>query len=353
MNKQGVFIVYGVSGCGKTTIGKSLAENLGLPFYDADDFHPLPNKIKMGKGEALNDADRKPWLTILSEQITNWKKNDGAVLACSALKEVYRKQLEKDSQVNWIHLKGTKKLIGERLKLRKDHFFNTKLLDSQFQILELADYGISVDINNDIDSMINEIKTSEFFKHESYSTIGLVGLGVMGKSLAINWAKRGVALSVYNRHIPNKEEGIAAKFIDEQPSDYKLLGFDDLKHFVNSLQRPRKIILMVNAGQPVDSIIGELTPLLDAEDIIIDGGNSNFKDTERRSAALAEKNIAFIGVGISGGEEGAKNGPSIMPGGTKKAYEAIQPYLEMIAAKDRNAKPCCTHIGPEIGRAHV
>ncbi|MDH5366880.1 MAG: NADP-dependent phosphogluconate dehydrogenase, partial [Cyclobacteriaceae bacterium] len=346
MNKQAVYIVYGVSGCGKTTIGKALAENLRIPFYDADDFHPLSNKIKMEKGEALNDADRAPWLTILSEQITNWEKNNGAVLACSALKEVYRKQLESDSQVNWIHLKGTKKIIEERLKLRKGHFFNSKLLDSQFQILELADYGISIDINNDIDSMINEIKTSEFFKHESYSTIGLVGLGVMGKSLAINWAKRGVSLSVFNRHVPNKEEGIAAKFIDEQPSDYQLLGFDNLKPFVNSLQKPRKIVLMVNAGQPVDSIIDELTPLLDTEDIIIDGGNSYFKDTEIRSAALAEKNIEYIGVGISGGEEGAKNGPSIMPGGTKKAYKAIQPYLKMIAAKDRNANACCTHIGP-------
>ena len=346
MNNK-VYIVYGVSGSGKTTVGIALAESLGLPFYDADDYHPQSNKRKMEMGEALNDADRAPWLTTLSELITTWNNKDGAVLACSALKEVYRKKLESGSKVNWVHLKGTKALIEERLKLRKGHFFNSKLLDSQFQTLELANYGLSVDINNDIDSMISEIKTSEFFNHKSnHSTIGLVGLGVMGKSLSINWAKRGVSLSVYNRHVPNKEEGIAAHFIQEQPNDFQLLGFDDLKQFINSLETPRKIVLMINAGKPIDDFIREITPFLSPEDILIDGGNSNFKDTERRSSQLAKNNLSFIGVGISGGEEGAKNGPSIMPGGAKKAYEAIQPYLEMIAAKDQNSAPCCTFIGP-------
>ena len=142
-----VFIVGGVSGSGKTTIGRLVAERLKLPFFDADDFHPDANVAKMHAGHALNDEDRKPWLDILAEKIGYWENHKGAVLACSALKERYRQALmihAKEKPV-FIFIEGTQKLISDRLSHREDHFFNPKLLKSQFDIYEEPDYGIKVD----------------------------------------------------------------------------------------------------------------------------------------------------------------------------------------------------------------
>lgn len=183
------------------------------------------------------------------------------------------------------------------------------------------------------------------------SELGLVGLGVMGKSLAINLANREVKLSVFNRHVEGKEEGVARSFLEDNPQLTNLEGHDDVPKFVNSLEQPRKILLMVSAGIPVDDMIEQLVPHLDEGDIIIDGGNSHFIDTNKRTRALMKKGIEFIGTGISGGEEGARKGPSIMPGGSKKAYDSIGKYLEMIAARDKNGDPCCAYIGPE-GAGH-
>ncbi len=174
---------------------------------------------------------------------------------------------------------------------------------------------------------------------------GLIGLGVMGKSLARNLGRNGFRLAVYNRHLAGVEENVARHFIQFFPELESTLPFDDLEKFVAALERPRKIFLMIKAGAATDEMINTLQALLSPDDVIIDGGNSLYKDTERRTVALAKSGIHFIGTGVSGGEEGALKGPSIMPGGDAQAYQIVQAYLEAIAAKDANGKPCCTHVG--------
>ena len=175
---------------------------------------------------------------------------------------------------------------------------------------------------------------------------GLIGLGVMGKSLSRNLASKGFRLSLFNRHVTGKEEKVAAHFLVEFPDELEsALGFDDLNTFVQSLESPRKIFLMVNAGAPTDAIIHDLVPLLAPGDILIDGGNAHYKDTQRRVDELVLKGLYFIGSGVSGGEEGALKGPSIMPGGNRAAYDMVAPYLESIAAKDKNGRSCCAYTG--------
>jgi 6-phosphogluconate dehydrogenase len=174
--------------------------------------------------------------------------------------------------------------------------------------------------------------------------IGVIGLAVMGKNLALNIESKGYSVSVYNRS-PEKTE----EFVKEAQGK-NIVGTYSIEEFVNSLETPRKILLMVKAGQPTDATIEQLLPYLEKGDILIDGGNTYFKDTQRRNKELAEKGIHFIGTGVSGGEEGALKGPSIMPGGQKEAYELVRPILEDISAKV-NGEPCCTYIGPD-GAGH-
>ncbi len=180
---------------------------------------------------------------------------------------------------------------------------------------------------------------------------GIIGLGVMGKSLSLNFAEKGFSLALYNRHIKGQEENVATDFILSDPLLHASVGFEDLTQFVKNLSAPRRIQLMVNAGKVVDEVISQLVPLLDKGDIIIDGGNSHYQDTRRRTKALSEKGIHFMGIGISGGEEGARKGPSIMPGGAFEAYTSVAPMLEAIAARDVNGGSCCMYIGPE-GAGH-
>ncbi|WP_081212483.1 decarboxylating NADP(+)-dependent phosphogluconate dehydrogenase [Salegentibacter sediminis] len=340
-----VYIVMGVSGVGKSTVGKLLALQMDLLFYDADDFHPPENVEKMKAGIPLQDEDRKGWLDILARKISTWNQKGGAVLACSALKEKYRKQLQSipREQLTWIYLHSTFELIKERLLLRKDHFFKPELLTSQFETLEPPGYGIHIDANNSPEQIIQQIMQK---LNNKISRIGLYGLGVMGKSLALNLASKGVQVSVFNRHLKAVEENVAKDFAASHSNDFKFNWFDEPEKFVASLARPRNIILMVNAGKTVDVVIENLLPHLEKDDLIIDGGNSHYKDSERREKFLKKKGILFLGTGISGGEEGALKGPSIMPGGEPTAYDRIGDILEKIAAKDKNGKACCTYIGP-------
>jgi 6-phosphogluconate dehydrogenase len=182
------------------------------------------------------------------------------------------------------------------------------------------------------------------------SEFGVIGLGVMGTSISDNLLEKGFALSVYNR-TENSESEFVKKFLENHRSFDKLSGFTDLSAFVESIQKPRKILLMISAGSAVDMLLMELLPELDENDIIIDGGNSHYLDTNRRAEVLASQKFNFVGCGISGGQEGAKKGPSLMPGGSKTAYKSLAPILESIAAKDLEGKPCCTYIGPE-GAGH-
>ncbi|MFC0178516.1 NADP-dependent phosphogluconate dehydrogenase [Thorsellia kenyensis] len=178
----------------------------------------------------------------------------------------------------------------------------------------------------------------------SKQQIGVVGMAVMGRNLALNIESRGYSVSIYNRSADKTDE-----VIQDNP-DKKLIPYYTAEEFVQSLEKPRRILLMVKAGEATDKTIASLTPFLDKGDILIDGGNTFFLDTIRRNKELSEQGFNFIGTGVSGGEEGALKGPSIMPGGQKAAYELVAPILHEIAAKVGN-EACVTYIGPD-GAGH-
>ncbi|MFI2983254.1 NADP-dependent phosphogluconate dehydrogenase [Bacillus velezensis] len=178
----------------------------------------------------------------------------------------------------------------------------------------------------------------------SKQQIGVIGLAVMGKNLALNIESRGFSVSVYNRSSSKTEEFL------EEAKGKNVVGTYSIEEFVQSLVTPRKILLMVKAGTATDATIQSLLPHLEKDDILIDGGNTYYKDTQRRNKELAESGIHFIGTGVSGGEEGALKGPSIMPGGQKEAHELVKPILEAISAKV-DGEACTTYIGPD-GAGH-
>lgn len=172
------------------------------------------------------------------------------------------------------------------------------------------------------------------------SDIGVIGLAVMGQNLILNMNDNGFRVSAYNRTTSRTDD-----FISGPAKDTNILGTRSLQELVDSLSVPRKIMLMVRAGEAVDKTIESLLPLLDSGDVIIDGGNSNFTDSVRRATDLAEKNILFVGTGVSGGEEGARHGPSIMPGGHPDAWPHVKDILQSISAKTENGEACCDWVG--------
>ena len=180
---------------------------------------------------------------------------------------------------------------------------------------------------------------------EQLAQVGVIGMAVMGSNLARNLARRGFRVALYNRTTARTDEVIAL-----HGSEGDFAPFHELADFVASLERPRRVILMVKAGGPTDATIDALVPLLEKGDIVVDGGNSFFQDTRRREQRLRDLGLHFVGAGISGGEVGALEGPSIMPGGSPESYEALGPILERIAA-DVNGEPCCTYIGAD-GAGH-
>jgi 6-phosphogluconate dehydrogenase len=180
----------------------------------------------------------------------------------------------------------------------------------------------------------------------STADIGVVGLAVMGSNLARNFARHGFTVAVYNR-TPAK----TAELIDAHGDEGDFVPSEELKDFVASLKRPRKAMIMVQAGNATDAVIDQLAALMEPGDMIIDGGNAHFENTRRREAALRDKDIHFVGTGVSGGEEGALLGPAIMPGGSAESYESLGPILEAIAAKAPDGTPCCTRLGPD-GAGH-
>jgi 6-phosphogluconate dehydrogenase len=180
----------------------------------------------------------------------------------------------------------------------------------------------------------------------SKADIGLIGLAVMGQNLVLNMNDHGFKVAVYNRTVSKVDE-----FLAGPAKGTNVIGTHSLKEFVDSLQLPRKIMIMVKAGDPVDEFIDLLVPYLSEGDVIIDGGNSLYTDTNRRVRDLKEKGILFVGSGISGGEEGARHGPSIMPGGNPDAWPIVKPILQAIAAKVETGEPCCDWVGEE-GAGH-
>ncbi len=180
----------------------------------------------------------------------------------------------------------------------------------------------------------------------SKADIGLVGLAVMGENLVLNMESHGYTVAVYNRTTSRVDD-----FVNGRGKDKNIIGTRSVEELVNNLKRPRKIMVMIKAGAPVDKFIDQIIPLLDEGDIIIDGGNSHFPDTIRRTKHVESKGLLYIGTGVSGGEEGALKGPSIMPGGSPKAWESVKPIFQDISAKVEDGTPCCDWVG-EDGAGH-
>ncbi|MCX5582830.1 NADP-dependent phosphogluconate dehydrogenase [Streptomyces erythrochromogenes] len=180
----------------------------------------------------------------------------------------------------------------------------------------------------------------------STAQIGVTGLAVMGSNLARNFARNGFTVAVHNRTTAR-----TTALVEEFGHEGAFVAAESAKEFVDALERPRRIVIMVKAGDPTDAVIREFAPLLEEGDVIIDGGNAHFEDTRRRERELRAQGIHFVGVGISGGEEGALLGPSIMPGGSQESYASLGPLLEKIAAKAADGTPCTSHVGPD-GAGH-
>ncbi|MFY1675896.1 MULTISPECIES: NADP-dependent phosphogluconate dehydrogenase [unclassified Streptomyces] len=176
--------------------------------------------------------------------------------------------------------------------------------------------------------------------------IGVTGLAVMGRNLARNFARNGYTVAVHNR-TASRTHALVKEFGEEGA----FVAAESAEEFVAALERPRRLVIMVKAGEPTDAVIREFAPLLEPGDMIIDGGNAHFADTRRRERDLRETGIHFVGAGISGGEEGALNGPSIMPGGSEESYASLGPMLERISAKAADGAPCVSHVGPD-GAGH-
>ncbi len=178
------------------------------------------------------------------------------------------------------------------------------------------------------------------------SDIGLIGLAVMGENLVMNMESKGFTVSVYNRTSQKVEN-----FVNGRAKGKNIVGTYSLEELVSSLEKPRKVMMMIKAGQAVDDMIEQLIPLMEQGDIIIDGGNSHFPDTARRTAYVESKGLLYIGTGVSGGEEGALKGPSMMPGGSPAAWESVKPIFQSICAKVEDGTPCCDWVG-ENGAGH-
>ena len=326
-----------------------MSQEFNIPFFDGDDFHSKENITKMSNGEPLNDGDRQGWLESLNDLAKKQLIKNSCVIACSALKQKYRDILSHsiENKIKWVYLSGSFKQIFDRINSRTGHFMSSNLLKSQYDILEIPKNALQIEVNKSPENIMKIIK----MEIETKAEFGLFGLGVMGKSLCRNLSSKGFKVSMFNRHVEGVEVDVAKKFKNQFAELSNAIPFDDIAFFVDSLQRPRKIMLMVNAGKTIDFVIEDLLPHLSKNDILIDGGNSNYLKTKERYDYLKTKGVRFIGAGISGGKEGALYGPSIMPSGDVEVYHIIKPYLETISAKDNNNLPCCTYIGSE-GSGH-
>jgi len=188
-------------------------------------------------------------------------------------------------------------------------------------------------------------------KMKERADIGMIGMAVMGENLSLNIESRGFTVALFNRTVAGVEEGVVKRFVNGRGSGKNFIGTESLEDLVQALTSPRRIMMMVKAGDPVDALIEQLLPLLDEGDILIDGGNSHFGDTVRRTKYVESKGMLYIGTGVSGGEEGALRGPSIMPGGSPEAWPFVKPILQAIAARMNDGSVCCDWVGSD-GAGH-
>jgi 6-phosphogluconate dehydrogenase len=353
-----IVVIMGVSGSGKTTVGRMLAQRWRCRFSDADSLHPPANLEKMRAGVPLTDADRLPWLHTIREAMTASRAAGlDHVFACSALRRAYRQILAPDGtpqgEIVFVHLCGSPELVRERLGARTGHFFDPTLLQSQFETLEAPDDAIAVDIVQTPEQIVAGLShvlrpdlpdpEDLWMPPQTGSTLGLVGLGVMGRNLAANLADHGVT-------VVGLDLGAAQRvaFARAVPTGIPCATLAEL---LEQLPPPRRILMMVPAGAPVDTLLTALLPALTSGDIVIDGGNSHYRDTQARARRAAELGIDLIGLGVSGGEQGARHGPSLMAGGTIEAIEKVDPLLRAIAARAPDGTPCFARVGPE-GAGH-
>ena len=352
MPKNIAIVLMGVAGVGKSTIGKALSKATGISFFDGDDYHTEANRDKMAGGIALSDEDRTAWLFELQSVIENALHKSSCILACSALKKAHRAILEKNSNaIRFVYLEGNKNLIEQRLESRKGHYFPASLLASQLETLEPPENAFTISITQTPSAIVEMIMKTLLNQTTSKATIGLMGLGVMGKALTQNFVRNDIRLAVYNRELKGVEESVAKNFVESLPLLKDTQAFSNYPSFIDSLQSPKKIFLMIEAGEATNTVLDELAVLLEKGDVLVDLGNTFYKETETRIHHFATKGIHLIGAGISGGELGALNGASIMPSGNKEAYELVAPYLNSIAAKDKNNQSCSTYVG-EGGTGH-
>jgi 6-phosphogluconate dehydrogenase len=348
-------VVMGVSGCGKTTIGTAIAQTLGYQFLEGDDFHPPANVLKMASGQALSDTDRLPFLQGIKQALQQHRAQ-GVVVSCSALKRSYRDLLRGAGPLTFIHLAPSQQALTERLTRRTAHYMPASLLDSQLAALEQLDAdekGLTLSGDRPVNEQLRHIydflgisQLREPRMIEPNCDIGVIGLAVMGENLALNIASKGHSVAVYNRSAQRTLD-----FTARRAKDKAIVAATTLPDFVARLRAPRKIMMLVKAGEAVDNLLMQLTPLLTKGDILIDGGNTYFADTTRRAQQMQALGIRYVGSGVSGGEEGALNGPSLMPGGNTEAWSFIRPIFESICARTPNGDACCSWIGAD-GSGH-
>ncbi len=335
-------VVMGVSGCGKNAVGELLAERLGCRFYDGDLFHPAENVAKMAAGTPLTDEDRAGWLAALAAVMRKGlAAGEHGVVACSALKQKYRDILRVDpQQVRFVYLKGTYDLIWERMLKRRNHYMKASMLASQFATLEEPADALTYEITQTPEAIVNAVlaelapaRVAVLARAAQNRCVGMLGLGVMGRSLALNLARNGYQVIGFDP-------------FPRLPAEFPVPLADSLRELAAALPQPRLILMMVPAGDPVDAAIASLLPHLAPGDMIVDGGNSYFTDSERRTASLAALGIHFVGMGVSGGERGALWGPSLMAGGAAAAKPYVLPLARAIAAVAGDGAPCAGWVGP-------
>ena len=250
MSKNIAIVLMGVAGVGKSTIGKALSKATGITFFDGDDYHTEGNRDKMAGGNALSDEDRTAWLFELQGLIENALLKGNCILACSALKKSHRAILEKNSNaIHFVYLEGSKNLIEQRLESRKGHYFPASLLASQLETLEPPENAFTISITQTPSAIVEIIMKTLLSQNTSKAEIGLMGLGVMGKALTQNFVRNGISVSVYNRELKGVEESAAKNFVESLPLLKDTQAFSNYPSFIDSLQSPKKIFLMIEAGE--------------------------------------------------------------------------------------------------------